>query len=131
MGKKRGKNPICEPWETNGGGFVRLYRSMIDSEAFNDLSFRQQMLLIRFKEKHILKVANGEIAESNNGILHFTAQEQRKFYRYDDGKQFRQDRDALISHGFLRFTFRGANLRLPNTYELIGDWKNWRKRTDG
>lgn len=127
MGKPRRKDPICEPWETNGGGFVRLYHSMLDSEAFNDLSFRQQMLLIRLKSRHRMKAANGTIAESNNGFIHFTAKEQKIFYGYEDGRQFRHDRDVLISHGFLRLTFNGANLRLPNTYALTGDWKNWKK----
>lgn len=125
---KRRKAPVFEPWETaKNERFIRLFPSMLDSPAFLDLSFRQQMLLIRMKARHVQTIANGQIIANNNGQIHFTAEEQRAFYGYADGKQFRADRKALIEHGFLEITFCGANVRQPNQYRLIDGWKCWKK----
>lgn len=116
-----------ESWEARKEKekFVSLSLSLLNSEAWNDLSYRARALYIELKTRYYRKRDHGRIIETNQNDIHFTREEQKSFYGYDDGKIFIKDRDALIEHGFIRTSECNAHRRLPNKYGFCDKWKEW------
>lgn len=117
----------CEPFECSpyeNKAFVRIFLDMVNSSAFRDLSYRQQLLYfymkIQFCQKDSKK-PNGKHLQFyfNRGLYKNTL----KLYSNDE--QFRKDRDSLINHGFIICVENGSNTRSKSIYQFSDKWQNY------
>ena len=116
---------ICEPFECCPQGnkyFVRIFLNMINSSAFKDLSYKQQLLYFYMKTQFCQK----DSKKPNGKHLQFYF--NRGLYKntlglYSNDEQFRKDRDALIMHGFIICIENGSNTRSKSIYQFSDKWQ--------
>lgn len=110
----------CSPYENKT--FTRIFLNMINSPAFKDLSYRQQLLYfymkIQFYQKDSKK-PNGKHLQFyfNRGLY------KNNLKLYSNDEQFRKDRDALIEHGFIVCVQDGSNTRSKSVYQFSDLWQ--------
>lgn len=124
---KKGQDYAKKPFESDLSSsdvFARLFKSMLVSDAWRDLTPQQRNLYVvcklqMYDEKH----------KPNNDSRQFTmAQGKWSFYGlYDkrNGSGFRRDMEALILHGFIRCVQNGANTRTKSVYAYSDQWRFW------
>lgn len=127
MGNRKGRYQP-KSFESTGTGndvSANLYRSMIESDAFLDLSANQQRLYVFCKLQFYgqKKAANMEPEQFyfNRGIW------QRKYRLYKAGNEraFYRDMGALISHGFIACVKCGAFSRTKTVYRFSDRWRTY------
>lgn len=112
----------CSPYESKA--FVRIFLDMVNSPAFKDLSYKQQLLYfymkIQFCQKDSKK-PNGKHLQFyfNRGLYKNTLE------LYSNDGQFRKDRDNLIEHGFIICVENGSNTRSKSIYQFSDKWQNY------
>ncbi len=111
-----------ESSKTNGDYSANIYNSMIESPAFNDLTKNQRLLYMYLKLQYY-NSKNHPVKEDKT-CFYFNAHMYReKFKLYSNDKQFYNDRDALISHGFIRVKENGKNTRTKSVYQFSSNWR--------
>ena len=112
----------CSPYESKA--YVRIFLDMVNSPAFKDLSYKQQLLYfymkIQFGQKDSKK-PNGKHLQFyfNRGLYKNTLE------LYSNDGQFRKDRDNLIEHGFIICVENGSNTRSKSIYQFSDKWQNY------
>lgn len=110
----------CSPYESKA--YVRIFLDMVNSPAFKDLSYKQQLLYfymkIQFGQKDSKK-PNGKHLQFyfNRGLYKNTLE------LYSNDGQFRKDRDALIKHGFIICIDDGSLTRSKTIYQFSDKWQ--------
>ena len=112
----------CSPYESKA--FVRIFLDMVNSPAFKDLSYKQQLLYFYMKTQFCQKDSkkpNGKHLQFyfNRGLYKNTLE------LYSNDGQFRKDRDALIMHGFIICIENGSNTRSKSIYQFSDKWQNY------
>lgn len=112
----------CSPYESKA--FVRIFLDMVNSPAFKDLSYKQQLLYFYMK----IQFGQKESKKPNGKHLQFYF--NRGLYKntlglYSNDEQFRKDRDALIMHGFIICIENGFNTRSKSIYQFSDKWQNY------
>lgn len=112
----------CSPYESKA--FVRIFLDMVNSPAFKDLSYKQQLLYFYMKTQFCQKDSkkpNGKHLQFyfNRGLYKNTLE------LYSNDGQFRKDRDALIKHGFIICVENGFNTRSKSIYQFSDKWQNY------
>lgn len=101
------------------GAFTKICKDMQQSEAWKELSLRQQGLYLHLKSK-FTKYKNQDTNENNISIPKSEA-----LTLYGDLRTFRDDLDILIEHGFVRQVVSGYNTRTANIYGFSPLWKKY------
>ena len=116
---------------------ANLYSSMLESPAWMDLSPKQQVLYLfckwqyyRMKEvqKKALFLAYPDLTPPANVQEYFslsTGAVTKDYPLYTNLSSFYRDRDALITHGFIRVIADGSNVRQKNIYRYSDKWQKW------
>lgn len=146
MGKKKNvqdNDPM--PFETAGGYytrsgqlrkdcFARVYESVLRSEAFTKLTYRQQMLYILCRVqifgKRTPEREYPEMPEFQGKDVFFlnwaSVSDEYGFYPGSSSKNFYMDMNALIEHGFVDRLSSGKRRRTKSVYRFSERWKNWK-----
>ncbi|MDD5939729.1 MAG: hypothetical protein PUC46_02960 [Lachnospiraceae bacterium] len=102
--------------------FVKLCRSMLKSSAFLDLKPRAACLYMCMRDR-----------AGNKSPFTFPESAWKRgkggaggYSLYTNKKSFYDDRDALISHGFIDCAERNKTQRDANKYLFSERWKEWR-----
>ena len=123
MGRKR--TSIFRPWEGARSSFTGIFHDMMDSEAWQALTLRQQGLYLHLKRKYRPKIKSGRYISSNENDISIPKAEAQKLY--GDLRTFRADLDALIDHGFMKLVHSGYTTREPNIYGFSARWQDYGK----
>ena len=93
---------------------------MIESLAFNDLTKNQRLLYMYLKLQYYN--SKNRPVKDDNTCFYFNAHMYReKFKLYSNDKQFYNDRDALISHGFIKVKENGKTMNIINVNNDVMD----------
>ena len=116
---------------------ANLYSSMLQSRAWLDLSPKQQVLYLFCKwqyykmkepQKKALFDAYTDLTPPPNVQEFFSLSAgsiTKDYPLYTNLSSFYRDRDALISHGFIRVIADGRFLRQKSIYRYSDKWKKW------
>ena len=115
-------------FESMGGGSdtsANIYMSMLLSPAWLDLTANQQRLYVACKAQYY-----GEKKKPFGDPLAFTMNRSKwcllyKLYTDKNRSSFYRDRDALISHGFVRVLENGRLTRTKTIYSFWDMWQKW------
>lgn len=108
---------------------ANIYQSMILSEAWKDLTPRQQSLYLLMKLQYY---AQKKHPDNDQTKFTFNQLKWRDIYElYSDAnkKAFYKDRDALTNHGLIVCTYSGKSQQRKNEYQYSDQWKQWRKQS--
>lgn len=128
MRKKKNKL-LYKPFESKhaNGRFIKIACDMHDSPAYQDLSMVQRQLYFEMKYDYIPdKCRNGVIVPASDKNIFFPKNKWEQLYN-GNWRAWNRDRDALITHGFIKLKECGKISRTPNVYELSEEWKKWEK----
>lgn len=96
---------------------------MMDSEAWQALTLRQQGLYLHLKRKYRPKIKSGRYISSNENDISIPKAEALTLY--GNLRTFWADLDALIDHGFMKLVHSGYTTREPNIYGFSARWKDY------
>ena len=123
MASRKEKLPelwACRPGSQKGG-FIQIWKSFLDEEAFKKLTKNQRLLYI-----YMVAQFNGNKTKNNpNGEkdqFYFNWQLVKKYCLYSNHDQFKRDRDALINAGFIECVENNRFLRKKNVYRFSHRW---------
>lgn len=119
---------------TGADPFAPVYLSKRLSQAFKDLTAKQQILLEccelqRTRSFNARKANPDDFTLSKADWAKGTKEHPRpnsyELYAATSNERFSKDMAALIEHGFVICIEDGYNTRSKSTYRLIGEWVNW------
>ena len=112
----------------NGDVSANVFRSMIESPAWMDLTGNQKALYITCKLQ-LYGVPRKRKPDPDDELTFYMNKHlwADKYHLYDreNGKGFRRDMGALISHGFISCVERGEVTRTRNIYKLCSMWRKF------
>lgn len=139
MGKKKAYTP--KPFEANRGrdSSANIYKSMLESDAFKDLSARQKILYVYAKSRRYGQTTKQkeELFSQFPGIqMPVDVEEYFSMTRgnavYDWGlysryhvELFYRDVEELILHGFIKCVACGAVGKKKSIYKYSDKWRLW------
>lgn len=117
---KRIKPPTNYDFESGNQryDFTKICRDMQKSEAWKQLSLRQQGLYLHLKSKFTV---NSKTLENNQNDISIPTKEAKKLY--GDLRTFRKDIDTLIGYGFIKQIISGVPTMSVNIYGFSTKWK--------
>lgn len=128
MSRKKKSSFAPFPFETKGGAqFVRVYYDLLYSEAFLSLKQSQRALYVYMRAQlgYNKSLAPNQF-EFNKGIW------KDKYKLYTSKAKFYNDRDTLISTGFIKIAkdengipYDGKHTRAKTVYEFSTRWKDY------
>lgn len=124
---KRRNRAIHKPFEsrTEYGRFTKIVDDMQASEAWNDLTYRQTGLYLAMKRLYTpKKCTDGIVVPANDQNITFPHSIWGKKYR-ENYRAWKEDCDALISHGFIEIVEHGKNTRTPDIFKFSAKWQDW------
>lgn len=110
------------------GQFTKITRDMMQSEAWQALTLRQQGLYLHLKSKYREKKIDGVVIESNKDNISLPEAEWRGMY--GNYNTFKKDMDALRLHGFIQTVARAKYMGKPNLYGFTTTWATWTPSKD-
>ena len=127
MAAKRKARYVKKSFESMGNSSdvsANLYMSMLLSPAWLDLTANQQRLYLYCKAQYY-----GDKRKPLDDPINFTFNRSKwcslyKLYSGGNHAGFERDRDALISHGFIRVVENGNLTRTKSVYAF---WDMWAK----
>lgn len=136
MGNRKGSYKP-KPFESTGRSndtSANIYDSMLESSAFKDLSYRQQLLYVYMKaryygHKHPIK-DDSTTFTFNQGLWIKDKNHSYKggYKLYSHKAHFYRDRDALVNHGFIEIVENNKNQRESNVYRFSDKWRTWQPK---
>lgn len=128
MAKKQYTPKTFESTGINGDVSANIFRSMIESPAWMDLTGNQKALYMTCKLQ-LYGVPRKKKPDSEDEqtfyMNKFLWAEKYRLYDKENGKGFRRDMGALISHGFLICLERGETSRTKNVYKFSSMWRKY------
>lgn len=109
-----------------------IFESMLQSDAFKSLNPKQQILYVYCKaqyygkrkpEKDYPDIPQFEGAD----LFYFNWDIAQEYglYKPSCNKNFRNDMQALIQHGFIEIVASGKAQHKKNVYKFSSKWKTW------
>ena len=134
--KKKYRPKDFESTGTSSDVSANIYQSMIMSEAWNDLSKNQRLLYLYCKscyygqkdayKKSLFKDMGMELPSDLQPYFSLTEGSIKNYWNlYSNMNSFYADRDALISHGFIRVVADGHFVRKANIYQFSSKCKKF------
>ena len=104
---------------------ANIYMSMLTSDAWRELSAKQQVLYIYCKAQYY-----GEKTKATGNPLAFTMNQSKwrdlyGLYKKNDEKSFYRDIAALIEKGFIVCLESGATTRTKSIYAFSDKWRQY------
>lgn len=125
----RKRRQTAKPYQARSGGksgFIRLFYDLLDSEAFHDLTPKQQILLVFcIRESHGRAMADNGGDERLFYMNRALRVEKHGLYADTDKRGFERDMAALIEHGFVDCVQSNYRSRERNLYRLSARWNMW------
>lgn len=116
---------IPPPHATKTGSnsvFTGLYANQVQSEAFRELTAKQQMLFIQMRFQEFSK--DRPPSEYGQHTFYFPKSMWNGVLKlYDHDERFYRDVDALISVGLIDCVKSGYTVKQPNIYRFSERWK--------
>ena len=113
---------------------ANIFESMLTSNAFTELTFKQQVLYIYCKAQYYGKrkpskdYPNVSDVQSPECFYFNWATAQRyKLYPAGSSKNFYSDMTRLIEHGLIEKIASGAAHRTKTIYRFSSEWQRWKK----
>lgn len=107
---------------------ANIYMSMILSEAWQDLSPKQQQVYLYCKLQFYGQSGRRGVDATDNSKFYFNRslwQDTYKLYGKGSEGRFYKDITALIEHGFIRCIETGQVSRTKSIYQFSDKWKVW------
>ena len=134
--KKKFKPKAFESTGISSDVSANIYNSMIFSKAWNDLSKNQRLLYLYCKscyygqktlyKKSLFKDMGMNIPNDVRPFFSLTEGTMKNDWKlYTNVNSFYSDRDALISHGFIRVVADGHTMRKANIYQFSSKWQRY------
>jgi len=121
-------------WDTS----ANIFMSMLKHPAFRDMTPRQQILYVYCKAQYYgtkgrdkPRYVEGTVrvkGEAPDTQFYFNRSKwciEYELYTDKDRASFYRDRDALISHGFIRVIENGKTTRTKTIYAFWDMWQQW------
>lgn len=112
---------------------IRLYGSMLVSEAFRDLTDRQKLLYILCKDQYYGKRKpkqdyrkDGFFQEDDNFYMSWRTIQGYGLYTKTSSKNFYADMKELQEHGFIECVSKGKG-KHKSIYQYSAKWRKWAK----
>lgn len=124
LGRKKRK-PTHQPFEskTEHGQFVKIALDMMHSNAWRNLTLRQQGLYLIMKSKYRpFNQITGVLATKNERNFVFTHVDWNPYYN-NNWRAWKTDLDALKKNGFIEIIEHGKSTRTANIYSFSSKWK--------
>ncbi|MDL2294033.1 hypothetical protein LJC60_05310 [Ruminococcaceae bacterium OttesenSCG-928-D13] len=127
--RKKYDKKLFESTQASSDTSANIYESMLLSDAWQDLTPRQQILYVHMKSQYY-----SEKRKPDGDRTCFTFNQAKwrdKYHLYTDAnkKAFYTDRDALILHGFIRCTYDGKSQQRKTEYQYSDKWRFWGQPT--
>lgn len=128
---KRASRYTPEPYDTavgKGDPFLTFYGSMLNSEAFCDLTKNQRLLLFYCRYVRFGVPAKKKPYQDDESAFYFNRalwKDTFKLYSEANKQSFYTDMLALISHGFIDCEMSGKTLRAKSIYRYSSRWKKY------
>lgn len=134
--KKKYKPKAFESTGTSSDVSANIYKSMIMSDAWNDLTKNQRLLYVYCKscyygqkdpyKKNLFKDMGMDIPNDVQPFFSLTEGSIKNYWKlYTNVNSFYSDRDALITHGFIRVVADGHSMRKANIYQFSSKWREY------
>lgn len=112
----------------NGDVSANIFRSMMESPAWKDLTGNQKALYLTCKLQ-LYGVPRKKKPDPEDETTFFMNKflwaDTYQLYDRENGKGFRRDMNALIAHGFLVCVERGEVTRTKNVYKFSSMWRKY------
>ena len=113
-----------KPWESVGGNKLsaNIYATMIQSPAWMKLSKNARLLYVYMKLQYY-----GAKNLPDHPATDFTfnwALVSKTYKLYSNKRQFENDRNMLIEHGFIEYIENGKNTRTKSIYRFSDKWQS-------
>lgn len=128
-----------QPWETSDRHypFARIYTDLLHSDAFCDMSSRQQILYVNIaaqrygaKYRPCKDFPNAsEFRDDENPAFYFNfalASEKCRLYSKNGRKEFYADMRSLKEHGFITEVANGRANHTKSIYRYSAKWRTWK-----
>lgn len=110
-----------------------IYESMLQSAAFKDLNSKQKVLYLYMKSQYYGKRKPekdfpdiDEIQGEDKFYFNWDIAQEYGLYKPTCNKNFRNDIDALIKHGFIELVASGKQQHKKSIYKYSPNWKFWK-----
>lgn len=122
--KKRYEKKSFESDGSSGDTSANIYMSMLQSEAWRDLTAQQQRLYLYCKAQYY-----GQKKKPNDDSLCFNMNQAKwsgyGLYKVTNASGFYRDMAALTAHGFIACVESGAATRTKSVYRFSDAWKHY------
>lgn len=134
--KKKYKPKAFESTGKSSDVSANIYESMIMSKAWKDLSKNQRLLYVYCKacyygqkdpyKKSLFKDMGMDVPNDVQSFFSLTEGSIKNHWElYTNVNSFYSDRDALITHGFIRVVADGHAMRKANIYQFSSKWREY------
>ena len=113
-----------KPWESVGGNRLsaNIYASMIQSKAWMQLSKNARLLYVYMKMQYYGAKNLADHPETD--FVFNWALASKTYGLYTNYKQFQNDRNMLITNGFIELIENGKNTRTKSIYRFSDKWQS-------
>ena len=120
----RRKQYIPKPWESVGGNRLsaNIYASMIQSKAWMQLSKNARLLYVYMKLQYYGAKNLADHPETD--FVFNWALASKTYGLYTNYKQFQNDKNMLITNGFIELIESGKNTRTKSIYRFSDKWQS-------
>ncbi len=120
----RRKQYIPKPWESVGGNRLsaNIYASMIQSKAWMQLSKNARLLYVYMKLQYYGAKNLADHPETD--FVFNWALASKTYGLYTNYKQFQNDKNMLITNGFIELIENGKNTRTKSIYRFSDKWQS-------
>ena len=134
--RKKYRPKAFESTGTSSDVSANIYKSMIESEAWKHLTKNQRLLYVYCKscyygqkdayKKSLFKDVGMDVPDNLQPYFSLTERNIKDYWNlYSNINSFYADRDALITHGFIRVVVDGHFMRKANVYEFSAKWQKY------
>ncbi len=118
------KQYIPKPWESVGGNKLsaNIYASMIQSKAWMQLSKNARLLYVYMKLQYY--GAKNLVDHPETDFVFNWALASKTYGLYTNYKQFQNDKNMLITNGFIELIENGKNTRTKSIYRFSDKWQS-------
>lgn len=113
---------------------ANIYESMLRSDAWKDLSSKQQVLYLYCKAQYYGKTKPGadfpDIPELQGEDFFYLNRDlvisEYELYTEGNRAKFYKDMDCLTKHGFIQKVTSGKSSHQRNIYRFVDGWIDWK-----
>lgn len=105
-----------------------IYMSMLTSNAWENLSTKQQQLYVYCKAQYYGQSGRRAADKTDNSKFYFNRvlwQDTYKLYKKGGETRFYKDMSKLIENGFIKCIKCGKHTRTKSIYQFSNKWQYW------